>query len=290
MTHSIGVVVIEHVAVGLVEDDHVAGKVHANTAESLLTLPAEEIVRSLGAEIMSQAASRKIDAVGLAFPGIIRGGIIEDSPNLPQLKGFDIGTALRAALAKDGLEAHLTVSNDADAIAAGIAATRGRLDRLVRVWLLGHGIGFGHYPAGDGVWEGGHTVVSLDPAETFCACGGRGHLEGIMGYRSMRLRFLDREPEEVFASAKANEDPACTAFVLLWHQALAAATATSIHLEGAGKFYIAGLNARFVNPEILNRFVQEMVKMSPLQAYSIEIVDRSDELAVLGAAVNALRA
>jgi len=32
--------------------------------------------------------------------------------------------------------------------------------------------------------------VTLDPKENFCGCGGRGHLEGILGYRAMRLRFL----------------------------------------------------------------------------------------------------
>jgi len=41
-------------------------------------------------------------------------------------------------------------------------------------------------------------VVTLDPKENFCGCGGRGHLEGILGRRSMRMRFLDLEPEEVF--------------------------------------------------------------------------------------------
>ena len=54
----------------------------------------------------------------------------------------------------------------------------------------------------EGVWEGGHTVVTLDDKENFCGCGGRGHLEGIMGHRAMRLRFLDMEPEEVFEAAK----------------------------------------------------------------------------------------
>ena len=48
-------------------------------------------------------------------------------------------------------------------------------------------------------------VVTLDPNEKFCGCGGRGHLEGIMGYRAMRLRFLDMEPEEVFRAAKNGE-------------------------------------------------------------------------------------
>src|SRR5262249_9472875 len=161
---------------------------------------------------------------------------------------------------------------DADVLAAGIAATHGSADRLVRVWTLGVGIGFGHYPTSDGVWEGGHTVVSLDPAEHFCGCGGRGHLEGIMGHRAMRLRFMDRDREEIFAADQPGEDPRSTAFVILWHQALAAATATSIHLEGPGKFYISGMNARFVNLGLLNQCVQDMVKLSPLQSYMFEVV------------------
>ena len=45
-------------------------------------------------------------------------------------------------------------------------------------------------------------MVSLDPKERFCGCGGVGHLESIMGHRAMRLRFLDMEPEEVFAKAR----------------------------------------------------------------------------------------
>jgi glucokinase len=49
------------------------------------------------------------------------------------------------------------------------------------------------------------------------------------------------------------------------------------------------LNARYVNVGLLNRYVQEMVKMSPLQGYVFEVIPRSDELAVIGAAVNAQR-
>ncbi len=44
-----------------------------------------------------------------------------------------------------------------------------------------------------------------------------------------------------------------------------------------------------MNVAFLNRCVQEMVKMSPLQGYVFEIVERSDEIAVVGAVVNALR-
>lgn len=133
-------------------------------------------------------------------------------------------------------------------------------------------------------------VVTLDPNEKYCGCGGLGHLESIMGHRAMRLRFLDMEPEEVFAAAKTGENPRCAEFAILWHRALAAATATSIHMTGPGKFYISGPNARFVNLAFLNRCVQDMVKMSPLQGYVFEVVERSDEIAVIGAVVNARRA
>ena len=119
----------------------------------------------------------------------------------------------------------------------GWPSRKAALDRLVRVWTIGNGIGFGRYPYSQGVWEGGHMVVTLDPKETFCGCGGRGHLEGIMGYRAMRLRFLDMEPDEVFAAAKKG-DPRCMDFVRLWHRGLGAATATSIHLGGPGRFYL----------------------------------------------------
>ncbi|HEX5430859.1 MAG TPA: ROK family protein [Bryobacteraceae bacterium] len=304
MARSIGLVAAEHIAAGAVEDHRLIGEVRRFGADSedndqgggdvLRGMPAEELVQKLAAEAHALAAGSALEAVGIAVPGIVRSGVVEESPNLPQLKGLEIEAGMREALAQYGYRPRVTVSNDADVVAAGIAATRGGLDRLVRVWTLGVGIGFGHYPLAEGIWEGGHTVVSLDPNENFCGCGGRGHLEGIMGRRAMRLRFLDREPEEVFAAARggpgASPDPRCAEFVILWHRALAAATATSIHLEGAGRFYITGMNARFVNLDFLNRCVQEMVKLSPLQSFVFEVVPHSDEIAVIGAAVNALPA
>ena len=294
MNVRIGLAVTEHIAAGVVENNRVNGEIHrhfhdADGAELVRGIPAEDLIERLAAEADSLAGGKDIEAIGIAFPGIVRCGTIEESPNLPQLKGFPVEAALRRALGNRGMDVRLAVSNDADAVASGLAAIRGGLDRLIRVWTLGVGIGFGRYPASDGVWEGGHTIVSLDPGEHFCACGGRGHLEGIMGHRAIRLRFLDREPEEVFAAAKEgpNSDSKCKEFRMLWHRALAAATATSIHLEGPGKFYFTGMNARFVDVALLNRFVQEMVKMSPLQSYIFEVVPPDDEFAITGAVVNA---
>lgn len=294
MGRSIGGVVTNHLALGVVDGNQVSGGVFRypgnGETDAIRGMPAEDLVRLQADEVKALAEGEPLEAIGLAYPGIIRSGVIEESPNLQQLKGFPMELALRSALAERGIHAKIAISNDADVVASGIASAHGRLDTLVRVWTLGTGIGYGRYPAMDGVWEGGHIVVTLDPNEKFCGCGGLGHLESIMGHRAMRLRFLDMEPEEVFAAAKTGENPRCSEFAILWHRALAAATASSIHMTGPGKFYISGPNARFVNVAFLNRCVQEMVKMSPLQGYVFEIVERSDEIAVVGAVVNARRA
>jgi predicted NBD/HSP70 family sugar kinase len=294
MSRTVGVLAAEHIAVGLVEGTRLAGPVRVfpdepGGADSLAGLPAEEIARRIVDQVMRAADGAPVDAVGVGFPGILRGGVVEDSPNLQQTKGHDLGATLGAMLEGQGTPARVCLLNDADAIAAGIAAARGQLDQVVRVWFLGVGIGFGRYPQTGGVWEGGHSVVTLDPKETFCGCGGAGHLEGIMGLRAMRLRFLDLEPEEVFQQARGG-DPRCGDFLKLWHRALAAATANVVHVDGPGKFFITGPSARFVRPDLLHAYLHEMVKMSPLQDNTLEVVSTSDEVAVIGAAVSASRA
>jgi len=225
----------------------------------------------------------------VAVPGIVRHGVVEDSPNLHQIKGMRLAEELGHALIARGIAAPVYVVNDADSIAAGVAATREQLDRLTRVWTIGNGIGYGRWPYVEGVWEGGHVTVTLDPKERFCGCGGVGHLEGIMGYRAMRMRFLDLEPEEVFAQARQG-DTRCREFVDLWHRALAAATASFIHLAGPGRFYFTGHNVGFLELPLLRSHLETMVKMSPLQSFSLEILPPDDETALLGAGVSALRA
>jgi predicted NBD/HSP70 family sugar kinase len=217
MFKAIGVLAAEHIASGLVESNQssgqIAGTMHVfpnrDTHDNpLIEMPAEEIVQHIVEQIRLARGDEDVSAVGLGFPGIIRDGVIEDSPNLQQMKGQDLGEAIS------------------------------------------------------------------------------GHLEGIMGDRAMRLRFLDLEPEEVFAEAKEG-DKRCVDFVKLWHRALAAATASSIHLDGPGKFFISGPHAEFVQVGLLDLYLHDMVKMSPLQGSTFEIVPASDELAIVGAAVSA---
>ena len=288
MAKIVGVMASERIVAGLVEGNQVAGPVRiypepGSDSEGLYGVPAEEIADLLRKQIDLVTGGAAVEAVGIGFAGIIRDGRIEESPNLQQTKGFYLQGALSATFQR------VMVLNDADAMAAGIAATRGKLESLIRVWTLGDGIGYGRYPQAEGVWEGGHMVVTLDPKEKFCGCGGVGHLEGIMGHAAMRRRFLDMEPDEIFAEAQAG-NARCATFVRLWHRALAAGTATSIHLDGPGKFYLTGSNARFVDIERLNIDLQDMVRMSPLQGSLFEVVPTSDEIAIIGAAVSADRA
>lgn len=294
MRRTVGVLVMEHIAAGLVEGSKVVGplKIFPESAPSLdplQSMPSADITESIRALVEKVAGAEKVEAVGIGFPGIIRNGVVEESPNLQQIKGFALQAALSSSLQSQAAGVPVRVFNDADATAAGIAATQGKLHQLTRVWTLGNGIGFGRYPASEGVWEGGHSVVTLDPKENFCGCGGRGHLEGILGRRAMRKRFLDLEPEEVFENARAG-DARCAEFVQLCHRALAAATATSIHMEGPGLFFITGPEAKFIDIGVLSRFAHEMVKMSPLQGSRFEVIPTSDEMGIIGAAVNAAHA
>ena len=291
MGRTIGVVVSSHIVAGLVEDHKLIGPLESfpedpEEHEGLLDHPVESLCQRICDQVAVLKPDENLEAIGVAIPGIIKDGRVEESPNLAQLKGAKIRELLSSALASQGIHAPVTTLNDADAVAAGLAATHGHLDRVIRVWTLGNGIGFGRYPYLEGIWEGGHMVVSLDPKETFCKCGGLGHLEGIMGHRAMRLRFLDMEPEEIFAAAK-HGDARCMEFVRLWHRGLSAAVATSIHLDGPGRFYFTGINIHFLELGLLKEYLWQMVKMSPLQSYTLHVVPETKEVGIIGAAAAA---
>ncbi len=299
-TTMVGLIVAERLFAGLIVDHQLSGELlsfpegaqpeNLDEDDSLVELHTDALIEAICELVLRAAKGQEgsVTAVGIALPGMVRNGVVEEAPNLPQLKGVRIGELLASGLRTRGIEAPVQIVNDADAMAAGLASSHGKLDRLIRIWTLGTGIGYGQYPFSEGVWEGGHAPVTLDDKENYCGCGGRGHLEGIMGHRAMRLRFLDMEPEEVFAAAnQRNPDARCLEFKQLWHKALAAATATSIHQAGAGKFFITGYNTRFLDMNMLQDYLHQMVKMSPLQGYSLEVVEEDQTTRVIGAAVAA---
>lgn len=296
MATAIGVVMTSYIVAGRLENLRLTGKPlrypnNPDEHDALAAIPASELAEMLAEHIakLVNGQAGTIDAIGVAVPGIIRSGVVEDSPNLPQIKGMRMADDLTRVLQARQITTPVYVGNDADAIAAGVAATHGQMNKLTRVWTLGNGIGYGRWPYVDGVWEGGHITVSLDPRERYCGCGGLGHMEGIMGHRAMRLRFLDMEPEEIFENAK-NGDERCREFVDLWHRALAAATSSFIHLAGPGRFYFTGQNIAFLDLPLLRQHLESMVRMSPLVSYSLEILPPDDETALIGAGVSAIRA
>jgi hypothetical protein len=163
MGQTVGVLVTEHIAVGLVEDNQIVGSVRrfpqeGGGPELLDGMPAEEIARRIALEVEAAGRGNPIEAVGVGFPGINRNGLVEESPNLKQTKGLNLKDALAALFSLKDAPPPIHVLNDAAALAAGIAATRGQLDKLVRVWFLGVGIGFGRYPQASDYSEGGHFV------------------------------------------------------------------------------------------------------------------------------------
>jgi len=295
MAKSVGVTLSEQVFTGLVVDHKLVGELRRFPADdddygALVELHTDALVKTICEQVFAATNGETgIEAVGVAVPGLVKNGVVEEAPNLPQLKGARLKDLIEAQLKEHGISAPVTILNDADGVAAGLAARYGKLASMIRVWTIGMGIGHGRYPFTPGVWEGGHSVVTLDDKETFCGCGGRGHLEGIMGHRAMRLRFLDMEPEEVFEAAKKG-DGRCVEFKRLYHKALAAATATSIHMAGPGKFFLTGVYVGFVDLPMLKDYTQQMVKMSPLQSYSLEVVEESPDIRVIGSAVSAEQA
>src|ERR1700722_2937440 len=295
MAKTIGVTITERISTGLVVDHKLEGGLRRfpeseDDVDALVELHTDALVDTVCEQVVLAANGAKdIQAVGVAVPGLIKSGVVEEAPNLPQLKGARMQELLAMRLRTHDINAAVTGVNDADGMAAGLASIHGKLDSMIRVWTLGVGIGYGRYPFSHGVWEGGHSVVTMDEKERFCGCGGRGHMEGIMGHRAMRLRFLDMEPEEVFEAAKQG-DARCVDFKRLWHKALAAASSTTIHMAGPGKIFISGFNTRFLDMSMLKDYLAQMVKMSPLQGYSLEIVEDTPEVRVIGAAVSAEQA
>ena len=91
--------------------------------DGLIDLVREQAVRAVG-------DCGPIEAVGLALPGIVKHGVVEDAPNLAQLKGTRIAEKMHRALAEAGITAPVTVlrsSADGHIIATVAKASLGRL-------------------------------------------------------------------------------------------------------------------------------------------------------------------
>lgn len=129
MTKGIGVLVSERITVGLIENNRLSGQIRSfpedpEIDDALVGFPAEMIARQVAEQVLQLGGLEGVAYLGVGFPGIIRNNVIEDSPNLPQLKGSQIGQLLKDALGPHLSNMPVICFNDADIFAAGMAATR----------------------------------------------------------------------------------------------------------------------------------------------------------------------
>ncbi len=105
-----------------------------------------------------------------------------------------------------------------------------------------------------------------------------------MGYRAMRLRFLDLEPEEVFEHARQG-DTRCADFVDLWQpRAWQRLRLPSFIWPDRGVFYLhRAQRGGFLSLPTLRAHLETMVKFTPLLSYSLEVLEPDDETALIGA-------
>ena len=105
---AVGITTADHIATGLVGGHHLIAPVRVYKepadAEPLLSTPLSGIAECIAREVQTLAAGARIEVIGIGFPGIIRDGFIEESPNLRQLKGANIRGALKSALETLGID------------------------------------------------------------------------------------------------------------------------------------------------------------------------------------------
>src|SRR2546429_3810010 len=136
MRRTVGVLVMEHIAVGSVEGHKVVGPLSIfpekpQSLDPLQSMPAEGIVDCIRQQVEKVAGGEKIAAVGIGFPGIIRGGEGQDSPNFPIAQGFAFQRALYAALGRQLPRAQSRVFDYAEVSAPGSAPAEGKMNKHI---------------------------------------------------------------------------------------------------------------------------------------------------------------
>src|SRR5712691_7052915 len=111
---TIGALVTEHIAVSLIENHQIVGKVRkfpeaGSVSDALEGMPAEEIVQRIAQEVELAVQGQSVQTIGVRFPDISRNVSIEEPPNLNQTKGLNLNEALTALLNQKGISAPVHV-------------------------------------------------------------------------------------------------------------------------------------------------------------------------------------
>ncbi len=148
MTTSIGVVMTEHIVAGRLtgslgqqklEGGRLRFPVDPSESEALIGLPAGEVYELLASQIApliaesSEPVARDWRRRTGHRAQRRRGRLTEPATD----QGNTTGRRTRRSASAQGIKTPVYVLNDADAVAAGLAASGGHLDRLIRVWDAG---------------------------------------------------------------------------------------------------------------------------------------------------------
>ena len=93
MAKTIGVTLSEQVLAGLVVDHKLVGELQRFPAneddrDALVEMHTDALVETICEQVVAAANGEKdLAGVGVAVPGLIKNGVVEEAPNLPQLKG-----------------------------------------------------------------------------------------------------------------------------------------------------------------------------------------------------------
>ena len=244
--------------------------------------------------VVEVSQGRAPDAVGVAVPGFVAGGVVLGSPNLPDLAGHPLARAVGDALAaRFGVRVPVGVENDANAAALGAWSLHDRPSDFLML-TLGTGVGGGIVSGGRLVTgahgfagEVGHIWVG---GERPCGCGARGCLETWAGTAGMRwiahLRgHAVRDGKEILDAARAGEAWA-KQIVDEAGVALGRGVQTLLHTLDSGRVVIAGGLAAasdLLDPP-MRRWLERQLIPPVRERLNLRWEGRADALAILGAA------
>ena len=249
--------------------------------------------------------------IGTAGTIDIHRGIITDSPNLLNLKGFALKDFLKKRISYP-----IVIENDANAFTLGegwVGAAKGSLHYCGLT--LGTGVGGGIVINGeilhgaDGMaGEIGHMVI--DPEGPLCGCGGRGCLEVYAsgtGIRQMALEMIGKEngegllkwcggdPEKI-TSAKVYEAAQSGDSTARWifnemGRYLGLGLVNLIHLFNPERIVIGGKVSRAWDYFIQNakETIEQRAMKGPREKVKILQAECGDDAGILGAAYVAMK-
>lgn len=170
-------------------------------------------IRDYAANVMDELGVRQAERIGVAVPGLVDGGVVEESDVLPHLRGW-----LPALDWPDAV-----VLNDGEAALVRVAADEDRAATVVAI-----GCGTGIVAA---VQVAGHRLRQSRPYAGelgYAPCGWAGSFDELASGAAI-LRKLGRSPEEVTARLLQN-DAACSEAIRQAGEAFGLSLVTVIHL------------------------------------------------------------